>query len=145
MKPVIDGWEASRQLKSNPATSGIPIIALSAHALRWRAREGVRGRLRRVRHQAGGVRPPADEDARAAAAASLEPVASAPRRVSAMAGLGIVVIATEPSALKVGRGFDETRPYRPIPSVRRTGTESYGPSRYEPRRKAEKVAWPFWI
>ena len=31
--PVIDGWEATRRLKSNPATSGIPIIALSAHAL----------------------------------------------------------------------------------------------------------------
>jgi CheY-like chemotaxis protein len=31
--PVIDGWEATRRLKNNPATSGIPIIALSAHAL----------------------------------------------------------------------------------------------------------------
>jgi two-component system, cell cycle response regulator DivK len=31
--PVIDGWEASRQLKSNQLTRHIPIIALSAHAL----------------------------------------------------------------------------------------------------------------
>jgi CheY-like chemotaxis protein len=31
--PVIDGWEATRRLKSNPATRDIPIIALSAHAL----------------------------------------------------------------------------------------------------------------
>ena len=31
--PVIDGWEATRRLKSNPTTSSIPIIALSAHAL----------------------------------------------------------------------------------------------------------------
>jgi two-component system cell cycle response regulator DivK len=31
--PVIDGWEATRRLKSNPQTRGIPIIALSAHAL----------------------------------------------------------------------------------------------------------------
>ena len=31
--PGIDGWEASRRLKSNPNTSDIPIIALSAHAL----------------------------------------------------------------------------------------------------------------
>jgi two-component system, cell cycle response regulator DivK len=31
--PVMDGWEATRRLKSNPATSDIPIIALSAHAL----------------------------------------------------------------------------------------------------------------
>lgn len=31
--PVIDGWEASRRLKSEPATSQIPIIALTAHAM----------------------------------------------------------------------------------------------------------------
>jgi two-component system, cell cycle response regulator DivK len=31
--PVIDGWEATRRLKSNSQTRDIPIIALSAHAL----------------------------------------------------------------------------------------------------------------
>ena len=31
--PVVDGWEASRRLKNNPATHDIPIIALTAHAL----------------------------------------------------------------------------------------------------------------
>ena len=31
--PGIDGWEASRRLKSGPRTRDIPIIALSAHAL----------------------------------------------------------------------------------------------------------------
>jgi two-component system, cell cycle response regulator DivK len=31
--PGIDGWEATRRLKSNPATRDIPVIALSAHAL----------------------------------------------------------------------------------------------------------------
>ena len=31
--PVLDGWEATRQLKSMPETAGIGIIALSAHAL----------------------------------------------------------------------------------------------------------------
>jgi two-component system cell cycle response regulator DivK len=31
--PGIDGWEASRRLKNNADTRGIPIIALSAHAL----------------------------------------------------------------------------------------------------------------
>ena len=31
--PVLDGWEASRQLKAAPATGRIPIIALTAHAM----------------------------------------------------------------------------------------------------------------
>lgn len=31
--PLIDGWEATRMLKSDPATAEIPIIALTAHAL----------------------------------------------------------------------------------------------------------------
>jgi two-component system cell cycle response regulator DivK len=31
--PVIDGWEATRRLKADPATRHIPVIALSAHAL----------------------------------------------------------------------------------------------------------------
>jgi CheY-like chemotaxis protein len=31
--PVVDGWEATRRLKSNPETRDIPVIALSAHAL----------------------------------------------------------------------------------------------------------------
>ena len=31
--PVIDGWEAARRLKANGETAGIPIIALTAHAM----------------------------------------------------------------------------------------------------------------
>jgi CheY-like chemotaxis protein len=31
--PVVDGWEATRRLKSDPATKAIPIIALTAHAM----------------------------------------------------------------------------------------------------------------
>jgi CheY-like chemotaxis protein len=31
--PVVDGWEATRQLKANPQTQSVPIIALTAHAM----------------------------------------------------------------------------------------------------------------
>ena len=31
--PVMDGWEAAGQLKANPETQTIPIIALTAHAM----------------------------------------------------------------------------------------------------------------
>lgn len=31
--PVIDGWEATRRLKSEASTQNIPVIALSAHAM----------------------------------------------------------------------------------------------------------------
>src|SRR5271156_3624417 len=31
--PVIDGWEATRQVKSAAATRHIPVIALTAHAM----------------------------------------------------------------------------------------------------------------
>ncbi len=32
--PVIDGWEATRRLKADPELGRIPVIALTAHAMR---------------------------------------------------------------------------------------------------------------
>ena len=31
--PTLDGWEATRKLKSTPETRSIPVIALTAHAM----------------------------------------------------------------------------------------------------------------
>ena len=31
--PVLDGWQATRQLKAAPEMRGVPIIALTAHAM----------------------------------------------------------------------------------------------------------------
>ncbi len=39
--PKMDGWEATRQLKKNERTRGIPIVALTGHALAGHA-EGAR-------------------------------------------------------------------------------------------------------
>ena len=31
--PVVDGWDAAKQIKANPASSAAPLIALTAHAM----------------------------------------------------------------------------------------------------------------
>jgi CheY-like chemotaxis protein len=49
--PVIDGWEATRQIKATPELRKIPIIALTAHAMATDREKGPRRRLRRLRHK----------------------------------------------------------------------------------------------
>ena len=60
--PVIDGWEATRRIKANDATRANP--GDRAHRARdgRGSREGDRGRLRRLRHQADRTVAPARQD-----------------------------------------------------------------------------------
>jgi len=44
--PVIDGWEATQRIKANKVLQNIPIIALTAHAMRGGCRKGPGMRLR---------------------------------------------------------------------------------------------------
>lgn len=39
--PEMDGWQATRQLKSDAATRGIPVVALTAHAMRGDLRKAL--------------------------------------------------------------------------------------------------------
>lgn len=39
--PHIDGWQATRRLKQDPCTAGIPIIACTAHVLRGAVEEAI--------------------------------------------------------------------------------------------------------
>ena len=39
--PVIDGWEAARRLKADPATRHIPIIAITSHAMEGDRRQAL--------------------------------------------------------------------------------------------------------
>lgn len=41
LMPVIDGWSATRQLKGDPRTAHIPVIALTAHLLPEDEREAM--------------------------------------------------------------------------------------------------------
>ena len=60
--PIMDGWEATRCVKSDDATRGVPVIGLTRARHERRPRKGDRGRMRRLRHQAGRARSPHRQD-----------------------------------------------------------------------------------
>ena len=59
--PVVDGWEATRRIKADAATRAIPVIALTAHAMRGRRGAGEGVRLRRLPDEADRRGPPLRE------------------------------------------------------------------------------------
>ena len=60
--PDIDGKEATRRIKADPATQRIPVIALTVERHGGRQGTGDRRRLRRLRYQAGGAAAAARQD-----------------------------------------------------------------------------------
>ncbi len=60
--PVLDGWEATRQIKANEVTRVIPVIALTAHCNGRRPREGHECGMRGLRHEADRIAAAAGED-----------------------------------------------------------------------------------
>ena len=75
--PVLDGWEATRQLKAAPATRRDPGHRADRARHGRRPGEGAGGGLRRLRHQARRARPAARED-RGAARAGVRRVSGRP-------------------------------------------------------------------
>ena len=63
--PVIDGWSATRQIKANPDTGRIPVIALTAHAMSGDREKAIDAGVRRLRLQAGRNRPTGRQNQRA--------------------------------------------------------------------------------
>ena len=49
--PLLDGYEATRRLKADPALRAIPIIVVTSYALSGDESQGARGGLRRLCHQ----------------------------------------------------------------------------------------------
>ena len=78
--PGLDGYEATRRIKANPALRAIPIIVVTSYALSGDDVKALRGRLRRLRDQA--VQPARSSWPRSAStwpAAGGPPVRTPPR------------------------------------------------------------------
>ena len=62
--PLLDGYEATRRIKADPALRAIPIIVVTSYALERRRGQGARRGLRRLCRQALQSRAAAREDPR---------------------------------------------------------------------------------
>jgi two-component system cell cycle response regulator DivK len=67
--PVLDGWQATRELKANPKTKDIPVLALTAHAF-----DDARRQAKAVGCDGFVTKPCLPDDLVAKVRATLEPV-----------------------------------------------------------------------
>ena len=72
--PVLDGWEATRELKANPDTKDIPVLALTAHAF-----NDARQQARAVGCDGFVTKPCLPDDLVAKVRATLDPRAGRPK------------------------------------------------------------------
>jgi CheY-like chemotaxis protein len=69
--PVLDGWQATRELKAHPATKHIPVLALTAHAF-----DDARRQARAVGCDGFVTKPCLPDDLVARVRATLDPSAA---------------------------------------------------------------------
>lgn len=69
--PVLDGWQATREIKAHPATKDIPVLALTAHAF-----DDARQQARAVGCDGFVTKPCLPDDLVAKVRAALDPTAA---------------------------------------------------------------------